>query len=171
MKISQREAKRLQKRVDELEAILRKQRNAFVTDWPSSIVVARITPDPVTMAQIQTARKLDHAVVAVPERSEIRFLHGRCRTKGVRLHFEQRILKHSLQLEPMRQVLNDTLTTKEAARFLRIHPVTLRRKAELGEIPGRKIGRVWRFSRSVLELWMSNGIEFEPAPRSQGKSQ
>jgi hypothetical protein len=73
MKISQREAKRLQKRVDELEAILRKQRNAFVTDWPSSIVVARITPDPVTMAQIQTARKLDHAVVAVPERSEIAF--------------------------------------------------------------------------------------------------
>jgi excisionase family DNA binding protein len=60
------------------------------------------------------------------------------------------------------------MNSKEAARFLRIHPVTLREKAASGEIPGKKIGRVWRFSRSVLELWLNNGIQFEPAPRSQG---
>ena len=38
-----------------------------------------------------------------------------------------------------------TLTLQEAARMLKIHPVTLQEKARSGEIPGAKIGRSWVF--------------------------
>ena len=38
-----------------------------------------------------------------------------------------------------------TLTLQEAARLLKIHPVTLQEKARAGEIPGAKIGRSWVF--------------------------
>ena len=44
----------------------------------------------------------------------------------------------------------DVLSAEEAAEFLGFNPYTIREKARLGEIPGRKIGREWRFSRAVL---------------------
>ena len=44
-----------------------------------------------------------------------------------------------------------SLTLVEAARFLNIHPETLRGKAKAGEIPGAKIGRSWVFIESDLE--------------------
>ena len=33
----------------------------------------------------------------------------------------------------------------EAAALLRMHPNTLKKKARLGEIPGRHVGKYWRF--------------------------
>jgi hypothetical protein len=38
-----------------------------------------------------------------------------------------------------------TLKLDEAAAFLHIHPVTLLRKAQAGEIPGAKPGKCWVF--------------------------
>lgn len=38
-----------------------------------------------------------------------------------------------------------TLTLKEAASLLKLHPVTLQEKARSGEIPGAKIGKCWVF--------------------------
>ncbi|MDX6381250.1 MAG: hypothetical protein QOI57_2274 [Rubrobacteraceae bacterium] len=51
----------------------------------------------------------------------------------------------------------EVLTTDEAAEFLGFNPVTIRLKARLGEIPGRKIGKEWRFSRRVLLEWLEEG--------------
>ena len=42
----------------------------------------------------------------------------------------------------------------EAAALLRMHPNTLRLKARLGEIPGRHIGKYWRFRTSDLNDWV-----------------
>jgi hypothetical protein len=39
----------------------------------------------------------------------------------------------------------NTLNLREAAEFLKIHPVTLGDKARAGEIPGAKIGKAWVF--------------------------
>ncbi|OZB83550.1 MAG: hypothetical protein B7X28_02000 [Halothiobacillus sp. 13-55-253] len=39
----------------------------------------------------------------------------------------------------------NTLTLKQAAALLKIHPVTLQEKARAGEIPGAKVGRAWVF--------------------------
>ena len=48
----------------------------------------------------------------------------------------------------------DVLNAEEAAEFLGFNPYTIREKARLGEIPGRKIGREWRFSRRQLLEWI-----------------
>jgi excisionase family DNA binding protein len=49
---------------------------------------------------------------------------------------------------------SDVLTLDEAAPFLRCHPKTLRLMAIRGEIPSRRVGSLWRFSKIVLESWM-----------------
>lgn len=51
----------------------------------------------------------------------------------------------------------EVLTADEAAEFLGFNPVTVRLKARSGEIPGRKIGKEWRFSRRVLLEWLEEG--------------
>ena len=48
----------------------------------------------------------------------------------------------------------DVLNAEEAAEFLGFNAYTVREKARLGEIPGRKIGREWRFSRRQLLEWI-----------------
>lgn len=44
----------------------------------------------------------------------------------------------------------EVLNVEEAAEFLGFSPYTIREKARLGEIPGRKVGREWRFLRAAL---------------------
>lgn len=78
-KISQREARRLRKRVDELEGEIKKQRSNWSTDWPGGVHIATVdfTSASLEIAKIQTARRLGHAVVATeasPSRLEFRAL-------------------------------------------------------------------------------------------------
>ena len=49
---------------------------------------------------------------------------------------------------------NDVLTLMEAAMLMRIHPVTLRKKAVAWGVPHKRLGSEWRFSRMVLTAWM-----------------
>jgi excisionase family DNA binding protein len=49
---------------------------------------------------------------------------------------------------------DDIMTAMELAKMLRIHAVTVRLKAEAGQIPGRQIGNRWRFSRARINQWM-----------------
>jgi excisionase family DNA binding protein len=49
--------------------------------------------------------------------------------------------------------LNDVLTLAEAAAILRVHPVTLRKRAMAWGVPHRRLGSEWRFSRKVLTAW------------------
>jgi excisionase family DNA binding protein len=46
------------------------------------------------------------------------------------------------------------LDVAEAAKLLRIHPKTLRKKARRGIIPGVQVGRLWRFRASALNEWL-----------------
>jgi excisionase family DNA binding protein len=48
----------------------------------------------------------------------------------------------------------DILTIKEAAALLRVHPVTLRKRAVAWGVPHRRLGAEWRFSRTVLIAWL-----------------
>jgi hypothetical protein len=50
--------------------------------------------------------------------------------------------------------LNDVLTLTEAAALLRVHPVTLRKRAVAWAVPHRRLGAEWRFSRMVLSDWI-----------------
>jgi len=48
----------------------------------------------------------------------------------------------------------EVLNTEQAAAFLGIAPRTVRAMAAAGEIPGRRIGRAYRFSRTQLIEWL-----------------
>lgn len=56
------------------------------------------------------------------------------------------------------------LTAEEACKFLQISKPSLYKYARIGDIPGRKIGTEWRFSKSALEKWLS-GFEYERGER------
>jgi len=66
MKISQREARRLRKRVIELEQQFWRMRNRWATDFgPGWVNIETLTLSDASYAKLSTARKLDHAVVVV----------------------------------------------------------------------------------------------------------
>ena len=55
--------------------------------------------------------------------------------------------------------MEEIMTPSEVANLLKIHLKTVYKLAEKGVIPGNRIGRSWRFSRSdVLELVSSKPI-------------
>lgn len=49
---------------------------------------------------------------------------------------------------------SDVLNTAEAAALLRVHPVTLRKKAAEWGIPHRRLSSDFRFSRLRLTEWI-----------------
>ena len=49
------------------------------------------------------------------------------------------------------------MTTKEVARYLRLHEITIIKYAEKGEIPAIRIGRVWRFDKEVIDRMIADG--------------
>jgi PTS system nitrogen regulatory IIA component len=53
------------------------------------------------------------------------------------------------------------LTTQEAARYLRVHPETVRRWAREGLIPAAKLGRRggFRFKRDDLDRFVQRRME------------
>jgi excisionase family DNA binding protein len=51
----------------------------------------------------------------------------------------------------------EILTPQEAADLLRVSLLTVQRQAKAGRLPGRRVGKVWRFSRSVLLEWVGSG--------------
>lgn len=63
MKISQREARRLRKRVEELEELEDKRRQAWKSEYPGGVFLEGISVQAWTYASLRTARKLGHAVV------------------------------------------------------------------------------------------------------------
>ena len=44
-----------------------------------------------------------------------------------------------------------TYTAEEIAKYLRVHPYTVKRLARQGKIPGFKIGNQWRFDAEEIE--------------------
>ncbi len=53
----------------------------------------------------------------------------------------------------------EILNPQEAAEFLRVSLLTVQRQAKAGRLPGRRIGKQWRFSRTVLLEWLAAGPE------------
>jgi excisionase family DNA binding protein len=52
---------------------------------------------------------------------------------------------------------DDVLTSAEAAAFLKVGARTVLEEAKRGRLPGRRVGKGWRFSRRVLEAWLASG--------------
>ena len=54
-------------------------------------------------------------------------------------------------------VLPEILTSGEVARILQVHRAQVARWASEGVLPGGRIGRTWRFSKSVIERLVAGG--------------
>jgi excisionase family DNA binding protein len=49
------------------------------------------------------------------------------------------------------------LTAAQLAELLQVDERTVRALARKGELPGRKVGRHWRFSRRAVLDWLAAG--------------
>ena len=49
----------------------------------------------------------------------------------------------------------EVLTVEQAAELLQVDADTVRVLAREGTLPGRKVGREWRFARTALLRWLS----------------
>lgn len=50
---------------------------------------------------------------------------------------------------------HDTYTAEEIAKYLRVHPYTVKRLSRAGKIPGFKVGEQWRYDKKEIEKWRS----------------
>lgn len=57
----------------------------------------------------------------------------------------------------------EVLNADEAAELLGVSPWTVREQAKAGKIPGRKIGKEWRFSRTALLEFLRSTHQQRPA--------
>lgn len=56
--------------------------------------------------------------------------------------------------------MNDTkpdavMTVQEVSEYLKLAKSTIYRLAQEGQLPGRKVGGTWRFSRNSLDKWLA----------------
>ena len=51
----------------------------------------------------------------------------------------------------------EIMTTKELAKYLRLHEITICKYAAESKIPAVRVGRVWRFEKEAINKWISEG--------------
>jgi excisionase family DNA binding protein len=51
---------------------------------------------------------------------------------------------------------HEILTLEEVAHYLRLKPQTIYKWAQEGRIPAAKLGKEWRFRRSVIDRWLDD---------------
>jgi excisionase family DNA binding protein len=52
---------------------------------------------------------------------------------------------------------HEILNLQEAADFLGVSSKTFQKVLREGDVPGRKVGREWKFSRAALANWVGGG--------------
>ncbi|HIJ53048.1 MAG TPA: helix-turn-helix domain-containing protein [Planctomycetes bacterium] len=59
----------------------------------------------------------------------------------------------------MRVVENDIMTLEEVAAYLRLKPQTIYTWAQEKKIPAAKLGKEWRFKKSIVDEWFVRHID------------
>ncbi len=55
---------------------------------------------------------------------------------------------------------NEILTIDEVADYLRLTPQTIYKWAQERRIPAVKLGKEWRFRRSVIDKWFDDQLQW-----------
>ena len=55
-----------------------------------------------------------------------------------------------------RATANEIMTLEEVAQYLRLTPQTIYKWAQEQRIPAAKLGKEWRFRRSVIDRWLDD---------------
>jgi excisionase family DNA binding protein len=64
---------------------------------------------------------------------------------------------HVEVLRPPDAVQDEVLTLDEAAALLKVSPDAVQALAKSGALPGRRVGKEWRFSRQAVIAWLAGG--------------
>jgi len=51
------------------------------------------------------------------------------------------------------------MTLEEVAKYLKLKPQTIYTWAQNGKIPAAKLGKEWRFRKSVIDKWFNQHID------------
>jgi PTS system nitrogen regulatory IIA component len=54
---------------------------------------------------------------------------------------------------------DEIMTLEEVAKYLKLKPQTIYNWAQKGKIPGAKIGKEWRFKKSMINKWFDQHID------------
>lgn len=62
------------------------------------------------------------------------------------------------------------MTTKEIAKYLKLHEITICKLSKEGKIPSFRLGRAWRFDKDVIDEWIAKEqvSHKAPVPSSRG---
>ena len=63
--------------------------------------------------------------------------------------------KHPVGFARPAPAQNEVLTTSQLAELLQVDEAAVRALVRRGDLPGRKIGRDWRFSRAAVLAWLA----------------
>jgi excisionase family DNA binding protein len=65
---------------------------------------------------------------------------------------------------------HEILTLEEVAQYLRLKPQTIYKWAQEKRIPAVKLGKEWRFRRSILDRWLDDQMDKDFEHLRQEKS-
>jgi len=54
--------------------------------------------------------------------------------------------------------MDEIMTLEEVAKYLKLKPQTIYTWAQNNKIPAAKLGKEWRFRRSVIDKWFNQHI-------------
>ena len=57
----------------------------------------------------------------------------------------------------------DIMTLEQVATYLKLKPQTIYKWAQEGAIPAAKIGKEWRFRKSIIDEWVDTSIHMSNA--------
>jgi len=55
--------------------------------------------------------------------------------------------------------MNEIMTIEEVAKYLKLKPQTIYTWAQNGKIPAAKLGKEWRFKKTVIDKWFNQHID------------
>jgi excisionase family DNA binding protein len=73
--------------------------------------------------------------------------------------------------------MDDIMTLEDVAGYLKLKPQTIYTWAQDGKIPAAKLGKEWRFRKSVIDRWFNQHIDekfsvfLEPLPMDKPATQ
>ena len=58
---------------------------------------------------------------------------------------------------------DEIMTVQDVARYLKLKPQTIYKWAQDGKIPAAKLGKEWRFRKSIIDKWLDAQFANSPA--------
>lgn len=56
-------------------------------------------------------------------------------------------------------IMDEILTLEEVAKYLKVKPQTIYNWAQKNKIPAAKLGKEWRFKKSVIDKWFDQHFD------------